>query len=198
MIFHSKGSQCLILLILSLSLFIQSCASVNKTSSSDNVRYFSFEPPQEPGWAVQKNTSDTLTFFREGYKEDESYVISIKAGQIPSFKTEAEFIEAVDKSRVNALANMPKRYKSIESKLDPGNESDFCFDSYASVEDHEAKRKSARKDMMISETASHTCRHPLNPKIVVNIYLSHRHYPSDKDADFMAKAENIYRSLKYQ
>jgi hypothetical protein len=192
---HRAGN--IVLVIISFSILMVGCASLG-TSNSDGVRYFSFEPPQGTDWRVLKNTFDALTLFREAAIEDESYVISIQAGNIPPFKTEAEFIEAVDKSRLKSLANMPRRYKSLESKIDPGNDSDFCFDSYAAVEDHEAKRKSSRTDMMISETASRTCRHPSNPNIVVNIYLSYRHYPADKDPDFMAKAHNIFTALKYQ
>ena len=158
---------------------------------------YSFLPPKESGWVIQERTHDRLSLRKEGY-EDETFVISIMIGQIPSFKNEKEFIDAVEERRSRALSNMPKRYKNVESKIDPGNAADFCYESYALVEDHDAKRKSLRKDLMIAETAYRTCRHPANPNMATEIYYSHRYYPGVKDLDFMAKAQSVFMSLKYK
>ena len=159
---------------------------------------YSFLPLKESGWIIQSRTYDCLVLWKEGSKEDESFVISIMTGQIPSFKSEREFVDAVEEARSRALSNNPKRYKSIESKVDPGDGNDFCFDTYTLVEDHDARRKTSRKDMMLAETAYRTCRNPANPNMVTEIYFSHRYYPGDKDSDFMAKAQDVFKGLKYK
>jgi len=159
---------------------------------------YSFLPPKESGWIIQSRTYNRLVLWKEGSKENESFVISILNGQIPSFKIEKEFIDAVEERRSRALSSSPKRYKSIESTVDPGDAADFCFDSYTLVEDHDAKRKSFRKDMMLAETAYHACSNPANQNMVTEIYYSHRYYPGDKGSDFMAKAKDVFNGLKYK
>lgn len=159
---------------------------------------YSFLPPKESGWIIQSRTYNHLVLWKDGSKEDESFVISILNGQIPSFKTEKEFIDAVEERRSRALSSSPKRYKNIESKVDPGDANDFCFDTQTLVEDHDAKRKTSRKDMMIAETAYRTCRNAANPNMVTEIYFSHRYYPGDKDSDFSAKAQGVFTGLKFK
>jgi hypothetical protein len=157
---------------------------------------YSFLPPKESGWIIQKRTYNYLYLWKEGSKEDESFVISITDGQIPSFKSEKEFIDAVEER--SSRAALSKRYKNLERKIDPGDPADFCYDTYTLVEDNDAKRKSSRTDLMLVETAYRRCRHQANPNMAAEIYFSRRYYPGDKDLDFMAKAQNVFTSLKYK
>lgn len=160
--------------------------------------FSSFSPPHGSGWAIQKREGDSLTLFRAGPNEDESFVIEVVSGPMPTFRNEKEFIDAVDKKRIEKLAATSKRFKNIESRIDPANPFDFCFDTYALAEDHAAVRESSRKDMMLIETASRTCRHPSNHSVAINIYYSHRYYPGGRDLQFIDRAENAFRSLKYK
>ena len=156
---------------------------------------YSFLPPKESGWIIQERTYNHLSLRKEGSKEDESFVISIIDGQIPTFKNEKEFIDAAEERSRGALS---ERYKSIERKIDAGDPADFCYDIYTLVEDHDPKRKSMRTDLMLVETAYRRCRQQANPNMATEIYFSHRYYPGDKDSDFMAKAQAVFKGLTYK
>jgi len=157
---------------------------------------YSFLPPRETGWIILKRTYGHLNMWKEGSKEDESSVISITDGQIPSFKNEKEFIDTIEEKSTRAA--LPERYKSITRKIDAGDPNDFCYDIYTLVEDNNAKRKSSRTNMMMVETAYRRCRHKANSNMATEISFSHRYYPGDKDLDFIAKAQNVFSSLKYK
>ncbi len=157
---------------------------------------YSFLAPKEPGWVIKKRMYNNLVLFKEGSKEDESFVISITDGQIPTFKDEKELIDALEEK--DNRAPLPARHKSLERKVEPGDPSDFCYDIYTMLEDHDAKRKSARTDMMLMETAYRRCRQQDNRNMLTEIYYSHRHYPGEKDPDFMAKAQAVFTSLKFK
>jgi hypothetical protein len=156
---------------------------------------YSFLPPKEPGWRVLERTYNHLLLWKEGSKEDESFIISYTDGQIPTMKNEKEFIDALEAKSSGALS---ERYKSIERKIDAGDPSDFCYDIFTLVEDHAPKRQSSRTDLMLVKTAYRRCRQQANPNMIGEIYISHRYYPGDEDLDFMAKARSVYSSLKYK
>ena len=178
-----------------LASFNEPIVDTSKRLSSSHV--FSFLPPQENGWIIRSQKYDKLHLFKQGSKDDETFVILAWSGQLPNFEREEDFINAV-KAKFDRIPKQ-KRIKIIKSDFLPGDNSDFCFLIYEIMEDHSAyKYTTDRKDYMMLETFRRLCRHPTNKNIAISIEYSHRYYPGDNDPDFMSKAEMIFNNLEYK
>lgn len=156
---------------------------------------FSFAPLQEKDWFVVSRQPARVALVKKGARDDHTKTVLATAVKLPPA------VDSLDKLATlltpPAQANATGRYRRSEASTapDPAHQ-DNCLVLRTSTEDWGALKRSDA-DFLMLRSLSLVCRHPDDPRVMVQLGYSERDLPDGTMAGWEERAQALLKGFRF-
>ncbi len=181
------------------ALLLAACASKSDKPQRFELRGFSFTTPapaeDEKQWGVAKQTPDLLVLGKPGDYDSEIFTVQAALIKLPALASPEALSQHVKALQQRELD--PKRFRILrhEISLQPVD-GETCALSHVEAADRAMPSTTGQTANMMLETLTLTCAHPKDRTKGISVSYSHRHFPEDKDPQFVARGDVILNGLR--
>jgi hypothetical protein len=170
---------------------------------------YSFVPPGTDGWEMLlPREGQDMLMLEKGDSPNEINTLSSARYQFPEIGSTRELVDATRRF----MAYQPEdtdRYRLIEHEIEPYarkettpvtfNSLAMCAVSRQTVADRQAAlADSGETGLLIRESRTLVCVHPVETDIAVVVNYSHRYLPGNRDPEFVSKADEVFASIAFK
>lgn len=172
------------------------CSSTPKQPERFTLGGFSITAPKEEGWVVVQRTADRLVLGKPGDFSGETLTVQalvVKLPPLPSADSLLQHARAVQQQDMD-----PKRFRILRHEVGPYVVmGEPCALSQMEAADRTAATATGPTVNTTVETLTLTCAHPRDRTTGISVTYAHRHYPEDKDPQFIEKGSRILEGLGF-
>ncbi len=170
--------------------------TISNLSERIKTPAYSVLPPQEKGWAYNRETPIKLVFGRQNSKNDQSYVGFVVVSRLIKVNSKEEYFDFVTSQRNRDIGN--PRYEDISNEENVELiENNYVFRFHKKFKDFGAKNLPKSAKYLVIEDYGATYQHPLKENYAVTIALSQRTLPSGMVNSFHILAKEFVDSIQF-
>ena len=179
----------------------------------EQSNFFRWTVPQNEGWRCGFRDGTQSFLAKDGAAEHETFILSVKMGDIPLLSTLDEFTEWIRSDRLKPEVDL-KRIEIITQSISPlSGYEDFCVEERSIFIDKKPRIFIQPKDPLLymgeegsekgkgpmkNESVNFICRHPRNRNLIFNFELRHIAYDRTPLEGIAALAKRYFEGFEFR